>query len=292
MNIVVARIFGGLGNQLFCYSAARRLAVKNNAKLIIDDLSGFSKDQYGRGYQLDKFSIFSQRISMEKSPVELNAITRYFYRNSNYLLPFNKKKYLKEKNLSFDLRILDYVPRGTVYLDGYWQSENYFYDIEDIIRSDLFIEPPMDEKNKILENKIRANISIAIHIRFFNKPTDKSSLGAQINYYRNAINYCETNIPSAHYFIFSDNFLMALELIHLPSSRFTVVDNNANNPVSDMWLMSQCKHFIIANSTFSWWGAWLSVSKDKVVVAPRSNLASAVSAWGFDGLLPRAWKCL
>jgi hypothetical protein len=101
----------------------------------------------------------------------------------------------------------------------------------------------------------------------------------------------ERQVQDAHYFIFSDRPFDTQRFLPLPKQRFTIVSHNQNDAMAyaDLWLMSQCKHFIIANSTFSWWGAWLANNPVKIVIAPGFEKCDGKSHWGFEGLLPNSW---
>lgn len=113
------------------------------------------------------------------------------------------------------------------------------------------------------------------------------------DYYLRAIKKMDNLIKDPHYFIFSDNPELAREKLLLPASKVTFVENNQgeDNSYTDIWLMSLCENFIIANSTFSWWGAWLSENKSKNVISPLIEIAGKenVTSWGFEGLLPDDW---
>jgi hypothetical protein len=189
---------------------------------------------------------------------------------------------------------LNIIPSSYLFLEGYWQSEKYFKDIESIIRADLEIIPPTDEINLGLASKISTLDSVAIHFRdfdFINHEGRKSNIN--MDYYKKSINYLSDLGPNVHYFVFSDNPYLASNILFLPKDKVTYVSNNLGeeNAYADLWLMSLCKHFIIANSTFSWWGAWLSKNPNKIVITPDVdlNLSNSVTAWGFDGLIPEEW---
>ena len=292
---VIARIFGGLGNQLFIYAAARRLSFKTNSLLVLDINSGFKYDTlYKRNFQLNHFDIKCRFASEVEQLKPFSKIRRYILRFLNMMLPLKHKTFLVQKGFIFDERLLRIRPKRILYTEGYWQSEDYFKDIESIIRMDLKIIPPKDEINLNLASQILSHESIAIHFRFFDKSNQSiKDNNITIDYYLNAINYIENINSNVHYFIFSDDPISAKNLLSLPKNKVTYVNNNISqeNSYADLWLMTLCKHFIIANSTFSWWGAWLSDSPNKIVVTPnvQLNLKSNVTAWGFEGLIPKNW---
>lgn len=138
---------------------------------------------------------------------------------------------------------------------------------------------------------IEKHMAVAVHVRFFDDPGAEGVNNASGGYYRRAILEMEQRVPEAHYYLFSDRPEEAQRIIPLPDSRTTVVDHNQGDAMAyaDLWLMSQCRHFIIANSTFSWWGAWLSENKDKQIIAPGFEKRDGIMWWGFKGLLPKKW---
>ena len=290
---IIPRIFGGIGNQLFVYAAARRLALLNNAELVIDHVSGFAYDsQYSRHYQLDHFSIPCRKTTPPERLEPFSRGRRYLKRRWNKRLPFDQRQYLVQKGMDFDPRLLDLKPLGTLYLEGYWQSEDYFKDIEPTIRQDLRIKPAIDAQNLRMVEQIRNRNAVAVHVRFFDQPDTGGGINnAPDDYYRQAVTAMEKCVPGAHYFLFSDKPKAAHSRIPLPDERITPVCHNQGdeNAYADIWLMSQCRHFIIANSSFSWWGAWLAENPKKVIIAPGFEKREGASWWGFDGLLPEGW---
>ena len=142
---IISRVVGGVGNQLFCYAAARRLALVNGAELVVDDVSGFVRDRvYKRHYQLDHFNIPCRRATRVERMEPLSQLRRYLKRRLNQYSPFETRRYIHQEGMDFDPRLLQLNPRGTIYLEGYWQSAGYFNDVEAAIRSDLRILPPSD----------------------------------------------------------------------------------------------------------------------------------------------------
>lgn len=299
MSRIIVRILGGLGNQLFIYAAARRLAQKNAAELVLDHISGFAYDEaYQRHYQLDNFEISCRKATAAERLEPGARLRRYLVRRWNARLPFEERRYLCQEGVDFDPRILALHPHGTLYLEGYWQSEDYFKDIELQIRDDLRIKPPADDENRDMAEQIRHKLSVAVHVRFFDEPgqrtagaTTATANNAPGDYYHRAIAEMERRVPDAHYFVFSDHPQAARARVPLPDRRVTLVQHNQGDAMAyaDLWLMTQCQHFIIANSTFSWWGAWLASFPDKFIIAPGFEKRDGKMSWGFAGLLPSEW---
>ncbi len=292
MKLVVPRIIGGLGNQLFIYAAARRLAIMSGAELALDDVSGFASDfAYKRHFQLNHFNIPCRKATSVERLEPLSRWRRYLKRAVNRHRPFERRNYIRQECVGFDPRLLSIKSRGTVYLEGYWQSENYFKDAESVIRQELRIIPPNDEVNQEMAVRIRDCRAVALHVRYFDAPQERGVNNAPGEYYERAIEKMETLEPAVHYFVFSDQPDVARTLVPLPAGRITLVSHNQGdeNAYADLWLMSQCQHFIIANSTFSWWGAWLARNPGKRVIAPGFEVSGGKMSWGFDGLLPDDW---
>ena len=270
-KILIPRIFGGLGNQLFIYSAARRLALVNNAELVLDSISGFKYDKlYNRKYQLNHFKIKSREATSSERLEPLSRERRFFMRSWNSFIPFYKRSYIQEKNDGFERHLLDLKLKKKTYLEGYWQNEEYFKDIEKIIRDDLQIIAPTDPQNKLFAKKISNQNSIAIHVRFFDKLETAGINKTAISYYKKSVEKMENSFQGAHYFIFSDRPDQASSLFKSIQNKMTIVSHNVgeNNTYADFWLMSLCNHFIIANSTYSWWASWLKNSSEKIIIKP------------------------
>ena len=289
---VIPRIFGGLGNQLFCYAAARRLALIHDAELVIDDISGFVRDlAYKRKYQLRHFMIPCRTATATERMEPFSNVRRYLTRRLNQRLPFLDRSHIQQEGMDFDSRLLQVKPRRTLYLEGYWQSEGYFKDVAETIREDLRIVPPVDDVNLRTAAQISTKPSVAVHMRFFDSPTDSEANNAPTGYYSRALAEMEVLVPDAHYYVFSDQPNVASTRVQMPAGRVTYISHNLgeDNTYADLWLMTRCRHFIIANSTFSWWGAWLAQHRDKHVIAPGFEKRHGKMWWGFDGLLPDDW---
>jgi hypothetical protein len=289
---LIPRIKGGLGNQLFCYAAARRLALVNGAELVIDDVTGFVRDhQYRRQYLLDRFQIPARKATPSERLEPLERYRRGVMKTLARCKPFMARHYVEQEGVDFDPRLLAFKVKGTVYLDGLWISEGYFKDVAATIRQDLRIIPPTDPVNQALSKQIQACQAVAIHVRWFDAPGSESRHNTAADYYQRAVAFIDQRVPNAHYFLFSDDPVAARARLALPDHRMTTIGHNQGDQqaYADLWLMRQCQHFIIADSTFSWWGAWLGDQPDKQVIAPVFKITEGITWWGFAGLLPIEW---
>ena len=272
---------------MFCYAAARRLALVNNAEMVIDDVTGFARDiLYHRQYSLTNFFIPCRRATRAERMEPLERYRRGAAKFLSRRKKFLERSYLEEEGNTFDPRLLELTVKGTLYLDGLWQSEKYFKDVEKTIREDLRIKPPQDAANVAMAQQTASCNAVSVHVRWFDSPaTRNSSINLARIYYANAVKEIMEKVPNPHFFVFSDKPDAVLQILGLPENMITLVNHNQGdaNAYADLWLMTQCKHFIIANSTFSWWGAWLSESPGKTVIAPGTGFASADT-------IPSGWR--
>jgi hypothetical protein len=288
---IICRLVGGIGNQLFSYAAARRLSIVNDAELVLDTVSGFKYDYiYKRSYQLSYFNV-NARLSSEWERFEpFPNIRRYLFRELNKKRNFFNRSYIRQEGINYDPRLLEIRSNKNIYIEGYWQSEKYFKDIEETLRKDLIFNTNFDLKNKSMSEQIKSKNSVAVHIRFFDSTIGMHNL--PIEYYEAAIFKLNDIVVDPHFFIFSDNADIAFKIMKKLSKNITIVNiNDEKNAYLDLWLMSLCRHFIIANSTFSWWGAWLSKNVNKLIISPdfEINHKNRITSWGFEGLIPEDW---
>jgi len=295
MNKIIIRIVGGLGNQLFCYAAARRLALVNNAELVIDDVTGFARDDlYCRRYLLDRFNIPVRKATPYERLEPFERCRRGAMKWLSRRKPFAERRYIEQMGPEFDERLLTLKVNGTLYLDGLWQSEDYFNDVEQTIRDDLRIIQPMDALNQLMAEEIHNCQAVALHVRWFDAPGVTVTHNVSSDYYQRAIALMEEKIKSPRYFIFSDDPEAACLKLAPTFGRRTFVSHNLGdeNAYADLWLMTQCRHFITANSTFSWWGAWLGGGHNKMVITPQHISYEGINGWGFTGLVPKEWMII
>ncbi|MGL5889716.1 MAG: alpha-1,2-fucosyltransferase, partial [Bacteroidia bacterium] len=262
--MIIAKLMGGLGNQMFQYAAARSLA-SEKATCVYLDPSFLYEDSKGRWtqreYELGVFNIQykferSGRINflrkLETSPSFRKAAQKNWW-------PF-RFRHFAEPDSKFHPEIFSY-PSNT-YLHGYFQSEKYFEKYADTIRKDFeFIAEP-NEKNAALLAHIRSVNSISIHVRRGDYVTLKSASEfhgmMSLDYYNTGVAYIINKIKQEpEFFIFSDDPEWVKNNLKLPGKTTYIDWNTGKAAAEDLRLMSNCKHHIIANSSFSWWGAWL-----------------------------------
>jgi len=282
-NRVIVRIGGGLGNQLFQYAAARRLAVRNNVPLTLDHISCFPRDVFNRNFLLDKFNIKCDYINNGSSYASFwGRIRRRIQIKMNRNRELRRKTYLVEEQvLKHDPRMLDLQVTRPIYLEGCWQHEEYFKDISDQLMEELTLRVPHDPVNIEFAKRINSVESICLHVRRLHgvpnvsdaKPLENvPAEHIDVSYYSKAVDLIASKVKQPHFFVFADYPDWAKENIQLRYRTEYVTHNGADKDYEDFWLMRQCKHFIVANSTFSWWAAWLARNPEKTVVSPKESI--------------------
>lgn len=260
---------GGLGNQMFQYAFGKSMAIQQHTILkldrtFLDDKSPKENFTF-RDYELDIFDIVADFATTQE-------IRSYFHRplfNRLFGLP-NKKKVVKEHLLDQPFTVADLCEH--MYFEGYWQKENYFLSQEEEIRKAFRFRSAPVGRNLELAQHIASTPSIAVHVRrgdYASNAVIQSVHGVLgPEYYRQAASIVESSVSNPHYFVFSDDSEWTKKNIQL-GEKCTYIDHNTGkNSFEDMRLMSLCQHNIIANSSFSWWSAWLNTHKGKIVVAP------------------------
>lgn len=194
-----------------------------------------------------------------------------------------------ERHFHFDPAVLDVTDNS--YLDGYWQSEKYFKDIADIIRNEFIVITGQDEWSRHLAEEIKATESVSIHVRrgdyINNIKTSQILSSCSLDYYKTSSGLIATSVSNPTFFIFSDDMEWVKKNFTINFRHFYVEHNGDESSYMDMYLMSLCKHNIIANSSFSWWGAWLNRNPNKQVIAPARWFQSR--KYDVKDLLPASW---
>ncbi len=286
--MVIVNLIGGLGNQMFQYAAARRIAYVNNTELKLD-ISSFTAYKL-HSYSLNNFSILESIASKKDIAIykNLKGIYKLINKFKIKCLPYYKCSYLREKNYHFDSNILK-VP-GNVYLEGYWQSEKYFNDIKEIIHQEFCVKYNLEARNKELAKVINDCESVSIHIRrgdyVKNKTTNQVHGVCSLDYYYKAIDIILEKCKNPYFFVFSDDHEWVKKNIKLKKKIIYIEHNSAEKNYEDLRLMSLCKNNIIANSSFSWWGAWLNTNPNKIIMAPKKWFNNNLNT---TDLIPKNW---
>lgn len=260
--MIVTKLKGGLGNQLFEYALARRLSLERKSTLLLD-ASGYMNDSL-RSSDIKKFNIKGSVYENQS----FNSLVQIGV-NLGFL-----KNYKEKETFTFDKDVL--ATKGSIFLDGYWQNYNYFSSITDILKEEFTIKDS-DEKNEEFVEKIRnSSNAVCVHVRrgdiAKNSETNKIHGLMQLDYYLDSIKLLEDKISNPTFYVFSDDLTWVRE--NIKQENVVVVDINSIDAVhKDFMLMRSCQHFIIPNSTLSWWAAWLEGPKG-IVIAPNKWLAS------------------
>ncbi|PIY93592.1 MAG: alpha-1,2-fucosyltransferase [Candidatus Magasanikbacteria bacterium CG_4_10_14_0_8_um_filter_32_14] len=256
--MIFDKLSGGLGNQMFQYAAGYSLSLNNRIPLNLD-LSSFEHKKTGithRYFLLNKFNIdrnilinHMEKISGYRKFLS-KFITKFFGENFYYNITFLSSKYL----------------------DGYFQSEKYFKNIEDILRKEFTLKNEMSVVARQVESKISNSInSVSLHIRRGDYVLDNKTNSyhgiCDLDYYKKAVEYFKNKLGELNIFVFSDDIAWVKENLRLENLYF--VSSPDIKDYEELILMSRCKHNIIANSSFSWWGAWLNANKNKTVITPK-----------------------
>jgi hypothetical protein len=289
--MIVTRLIGGLGNQLFQYAAGRALSIKNSSDLLLD-ISNYSTYKLHQGYQLEKIFTGKFKVASDSDVKEIIGSPNIaklkcaFYRATKLT---RRRGIIIEPGFSY---WCDFPKvQDESYISGYWQSEKYFLDYHDEILNDLRFKSDFNDLNLDVLDKLKSsNKSVSIHIRrgdYLKNPRALATHGLlPMSYYKSAVEYIERVVGYPHYYIFSDDIEWVKTNLKLNGNHTFITHNLGENSYMDMMLMTFCSHHIIANSSFSWWGAWLNPSKDKIVIAPKRWFANNLN--DLD-LIPESW---
>lgn len=287
--MIIIRFEGGLGNQMFQYAAGRRLAHVLGVGLKLD-LTWFGL-QSSRCYDLGNFNIQEDFAT----PADVEALVvrkRSFVDRVLFRPPGSAPAHIREKHFHFDPDIL--ALQDGVYLVGHWQSVKYFVDIEDFIREEFTVKSPQMGRDKKLAEQVGSCDSVSLHVRrtdYVSNPVANKILApCTLDYYADCVERLTETVKEPHFFIFSDDPEWAFENLKLPYPTTLVDHNGLDKGYEDLRLMSQCRHHIIANSSFSWWGAWLNPNPAKVVIAPRKWFRQSTN--DTKDLCPDGWVLL
>jgi hypothetical protein len=267
MRKLCVQLSGGLGNQMFQYAAARAFALDNQLQLVLDRWSGFARDkQYKRNYELNRLPIkkllanFLMRLPLWMFRVEC----KLFRLTSD---TFQKKWYgdfFIEHTFNFSSNLFSLSPGMNIWMLGYWQSPRYFHGHENLLQIELMPPEPSNKLFVDLAQLIAQSDSVSVGVRLYEEsinPADHALNGKvkTVEDINKAITKMRAARPSARFFIFCSHHSTELDKLNLPGDTiFVTPDHGFRDAVDCLWLLTRCKHHIFTNSSFYWWGAWLS----------------------------------
>ena len=298
--MIISRLQGGMGNQMFQYAIGRHLAIKNNVPLALDvtflnhriKMPNTLRPHFAfRSYDLDVFNVEatiakSSDVSFWNGPILSGKVMLGIDAVLRKLAIFPGW----EKKFSFDSRVLSLGPN--TYLEGFWQSPKYFEAIADTLRKDFSLKEKLPENAQKLFDEIQSKESVCLHVRRADMALLSSFHGScDLEYYKRGMEYISKNKKIDQVYVFSDDIAWCKENIKLDYPILYVEkDLSGKKGEGHLILMSACKNFVIPNSTFSWWAAWLGDYKNKIVIAPKKwfNNESLDAA----DLFPEEWVLL
>lgn len=279
--MIYVRIWEGLGNQLFQYAYARALQLSSNQEVRLCALKGTGQRSF-RPYELDKFAITIKRdIYFEKMAgfVIRNEILKEFLRIN---LDSEIKKhwgYIEEKSVQYDERLKSL--NGIYFLSGWFQNEKYFKEYEDVLRKE--VRPKKKIKiSKALNSILTHENTVSVHIRRGDYKRNNNVL--DMGYYEKAFEFINEKVSDVFYVVFSDDLRWVKEHMQFGNNVYFVNEDKKLQDYEELFVMSRCRHNIIANSTFSWWGAWLNNNTDKLVIGPKRWFPNSAS-----NIMPDTW---
>jgi hypothetical protein len=287
--MVVTSIFGGLGNQLFQYAVGRAVALRYGTTLKLD-VTAYEVYKL-QAYGLHHFNI-REELAYSGTVARLfgQPANRHLRKLRRYLPYFWLRSVKEQRQFQFDP---DIFSKGRhVLLYGFWQSEGYFRDISDLLRQELTVKTAADSENVAMAEAIQSVAAVSVHVRRADYVTDPQTAlkhgACSVDYYRSAIGVATAEVRNPHFFVFSDDSGWAQANLVFDRPVTHVTHNKADRNYEDLRLMTLCRHHIIANSTFSWWGGWLGTNPQRMVIAPKRWLNDDTIDTG--GLFPPTWR--
>jgi Glycosyl transferase family 11 len=290
--MIVSSIMGGLGNQLFCYAAGYAVSRRRQVPFKLDITHYLENAE--RSFDLDKFNISAEIAT----PGDLARCARYSRdKLGNKVLAklafwrsYGQTRHFRQRGFAYDEEVLKLG--DFAYMQGHFQSEKFFSDVAADIRKEFTLKDPLPPDNQEIARKIQNCESVCLHVRrtdYVNDPRYKDMVAAcEIGYYSNAFARLRSIVGATFkLFVFSDEPDWCRQNLRLDGEMEFVSLNGPDKPWLDLYLMSCCRHHIIANSTFSWWGAWLARPDGQIVIAPQRWLVS--KTMDYRDVVPERW---
>ncbi len=296
--MLIVKLCGGMGNQLFQYALGRYLSIKNGVPLFLDTISGFQNDFYKRKYSLNIFNIEANTFFLDEKTVQFYQRLQQPLGRKDKLWQWIFKKinqyplFVHEKHFEFDPEMLNLKMESITLISGYWQSEKYFQEIATTIRQDFTFKTHISAQNLSLAEEIRTKNSVCLHVRRLlgiadgqiNEQGVAFHGASDLTYYAKAIQFIAEKEQNIHFYIFADEPEWAQANLKL---LFPTTFVKGNPDHEDLQLMALCKHYIVANSSFGWWAAWLGANPSKIVCAPDAWFAD--KSVNTNDIYPTSW---
>lgn len=288
--MIIVRIYEGLGNQLFQYAYARTLSLSSDHEVLLDvrETGRLKKE---KGMMPRKYGLKNFRIAL---PVCSNAGTLYPYLNKPKTAACMKKlsewgilpyKYFSESDPFYDEHLLDL--KGNWYLQGWFQDSRYFQEYAGIIKKEIVPKKRIKINSK-LKKILYSENTVSVHLR----RSDFSQMHNILTetYYRNAMDYMKDAVASPFWVVFSDDIGWAKKNIDFGLNCYYLSDSEGLEDYEELMVMSCCMNHIIANSTYSWWGAWLGRNESKIIVGPEKwFMGDYISLYRRNSIMPKEW---
>jgi len=294
--MVIVQLLGGLGNQMFQYAFGKALSVRNNSVLkvdtsiLLDHRPGVHA--VNRNFDLDIFDVhIAKASSLEIWRYNTHALSIPLKIAGRFYKMIAKDLTIRDNGKHYDGRI--FQKSGDLYFSGTWQSYRYFEAIEDIIRREFRFKFPYNAMTQGMADRISATKAVCMNVRRTDYITVETSRAifpfVGVEYYERAVAYLDSKVSDLVYYIFSDDIEWCYENFSFIKDRAVFVDERYAGPKFShkLKLMASCDHFIIPNSTFAWWAAWLSISQDKIVIAPKKWMHDP--SFQTNDLIPETW---
>lgn len=292
--MIISKIVGGLGNQMFQYAVGRSLSSRHSVPLRLD-ISAFAGYELHQGFELQRVFNCQTHVAAQSDMRRVlgwqsSAAARRLVARSEFSA-IRQTGFVVEPHFNFWPGLFDVASDS--YLVGYWQSEKYFQSYASLISNDFTFAVPLKDKNEEAAQEIAQVDAVSLHVRrgdyISNSKTNATHGVCSLEYYMAAIRYISQKVENPYYFVFSDDIAWARENLKIQTPCQYVGHNLGASSFNDMHLMSLCKHHIIANSSFSWWGAWLNPRLSKLVVAPKKWFNNGANT---GDLIPVGWMSL
>lgn len=292
--MIIVRLKGGMGNQMFQYAFGKRVAAQLNTELLFDLsalLDRSKKDMVFRNYDLDIFQVecpffVHPKFLTTVYKIKSSSIGRWMRRNAE-----RGKTYIKEAHFHVMENLITDPVDNALY-DGWWQSARYFEDIKESLKRDFNFKEALLPISTALNQLIQSTNSVCLNVRrtdFLKTPELNTT---NLNYFLKASEHIAAQVSNPHFFVFSDDMDWCSANIKLEKYPVTYVfhEHKGQKFGNYLRLMSYCKHFIIPNSSFAWWAIWLNEYDEKIVVAPKQWFNSEV--YDTSDLVPAVWMRL